>query len=979
LIGKTLSHFHILKKLGQGGMGEVFLARDTNLGREVALKILPSDFARDRERLHRFIHEAKTASALNHVNVARIYEIRETNGTHFIVMEYIEGQALDVRIRGRALETGEIRSLGIQIANALDAAHSKGITHRDIKPANIMVTTTGEIKVLDFGLAKVASQPNAALDDSSTALETQLGILLGTVQYMSPEQALGREVDHRSDIFSFGVVLYEMATGQRPFSGRTTIEVINRIINSQPTAVNEINDNIPGGLQRIIKKCMAKLAEARYQTVRDLLSDLTDAEFGGPEPSSIPNNLPLQLTSFIGREKEMNEIKRLLSKNRLVTLLAMGGIGKTRLALEVAARLLGQYPDGVWFVDLAPLSDPALVPQAVTSVLSIREEPNRPPMDTLIQHSKTRQVLLILDNCEHLIDACAELADRLLHTCPNLRLMATSREILRVGGETVLAVPSLSVCDPGQLASNDSITQYEAVRLFVDRTVAVQPSFTVTSQNARDLAELCHRLDGMPLAIELAAARMTAFSLEEINEHLEDRFRLLTAGSRAALPRQQTLRATIDWSYDLLSEVERLLFRRLAAFRGSWTLEAAEQVCAADGIQERHVVELLAQLMDKSLVSGEGRTRKPRYRLLETVLRYAEEKLVESDEVEDVRRRHCHWILNLAEHAHDKLEGPEQGMWLDELEHWTEDLRSALDWGFENDRTAVLRLAAALGRFWFQRSYFWEGTQWLKRILARRDSFEHQRERVKALYAATGFARTCGDNASAVSFGEESLSINRELHDERGVAVALANLGVVVRHQAQYVLAKSYITQALQTFRELDDERGIAFSLNQLGLVALRERAYRDADTFFNESLGMFRRVGNTREIASLLDNVGDAYLGLGNYSLAGRYYRDSLATFSKLGDKAGVADALYSLAELAGIVKQSRRAVRLYAAAQTLRNRVGIPIPLYLREEYEQNISNLCTELSNEGFTGIWTEGCAMTLEEAIAYGLEDQIQGMA
>src|SRR5438105_1560639 len=244
---------------------------------------------------------------------------------------------------------------------------------------------------------------------------------------MSPEQALGREVDHRSDIFSFGVVLYEMATGQRPFPGRTTIEVINRIINSQPTAVREINDSIPTGLQRIINKCMAKIAEERYQTVQDLLSDLADEAFGGPEPASIPNNLPLQLTSFIGREQEMNEIKRLLSQNRLVTLLAMGGIGKTRLALEVAARVLVQYPGGVWFVDLAPLSDPGLVPQAVTSALSIREEPNRSPMDTLIQHSKTRQLLLLLDNCEHLIDACAELADRLLHACPNLRLIATSR------------------------------------------------------------------------------------------------------------------------------------------------------------------------------------------------------------------------------------------------------------------------------------------------------------------------------------------------------------------------------------------------------------------------------------------------------------------------------------------------------------------------------------------------------------------------
>ena len=975
MIGNKLSHFHILKKLGQGGMGEVYLARDTTLGREVALKILPSDFSSDRERLRRFMHEAKTAAALNHINVAHTYEIRETNGTHFIVMEYVEGQALDVKIGGCVLKTDEIRNLGIQIGNALDAAHSKGITHRDIKPANIMVKASGEVKVLDFGLAKVATQPNA-LNDLPTALETQPGILLGTVQYMSPEQALGREVDHRSDIFSFGVVLYEMATGQRPFPGRTTIEVINRIINSQPTAVREINDSIPTGLQRIINKCMAKIAEERYQTVQDLLSDLADEAFGGPEPASIPNNLPLQLTSFIGREQEMNEIKRLLSQNRLVTLLAMGGIGKTRLALEVAARVLVQYPGGVWFVDLAPLSDPGLVPQAVTSALSIREEPNRSPMDTLIQHSKTRQLLLLLDNCEHLIDACAELADRLLHACPNLRLIATSREILRVAGEKVFAVPSLSVCDPRRLSPTDSVTKYAAVRLFVDRTVAVQPSFAVTSQNTQDLAELCHRLDGMPLAIELAAARMRVFSLEEINEHLKDRFRLLTGGSRTALPRQQTLRATIDWSYDLLSDVERLLLRRVAVFRGSWTLEAAEQVCAGDGIQGGHVVELIAQLMDKSLISGEGRTRKPRYRLLETVLRYAEEKLVQSDKAEDVRIRHCNWILELAEHTRRKLEGPDQDMWLDELDLWNEDLRSALEWSFKNDRHAVFRLAAALGYFWFNRSYFEEGTQWLKKILATRDSSEHPRERIRVLYAATGLTRAYGDYVSARLFGEESLSINRGLQDERGIAVSLANLGMVIRQHSQYALAKSYMSQALQTFRKLDDKKGIAHSLNELGLVALRERAYSDADTFFNESLGIFRDLKNTREIAVLLDNLGDTHLGLGDDPLAERYYRDSLATFSELRDKRGLADALYSLAQLAGLRKRSRRAVRLYAAAETVRNRVGIPLPLYLRDEYEQHISSLRAELSTEEFNRNWAEGNTMTLEQAIAYALEDDEQ---
>jgi non-specific serine/threonine protein kinase len=624
-------------------------------------------------------------------------------------------------------------------------------------------------------------------------------------------------------------------------------------------------------------------------------------------------------------------------------------------------------------VDLSHLFDFTLLPKAVTTAQRVSEEPSRALTEALIDYLKGRQMLLILDNCEHVINACAQLANRLLYACPDLRMIATSREALRVPEEEIFDVPPLSICDSGKLLSNDDVIHYEALRLFVERAVAVQPSFTISAQNAQDLCELCRRLDGMPLAIELAAARIGVFSLKDINEHLQERFRLLRSRSRTTLLRQQTLRATVDWSYDLLSNSERVLLRRLSVFRGKWSLKAAEDVCAGEDIQEPDVMELLGQLVEKSLVPSEERARSRSYRLLETVLKYAEEKLQQSGEVETIRKRHCDWALNLAEHARGKLEGPEQALWLDELELRIEDLRSALEWAMQNDRRAVLRLAAALNRFWYNRSHFSEGTQWLKKILAIPDTLDSQRLRVKVLYGATGFVGICEDDTSARSFGEESLSINRELDDQHGIAKSLINLAMVLRRQAEYGLARNYVTEALQAFRQLDDTTNIAYSLNELGLIALNERRSDDALPFLTDGLKTARLCGNTRLVAVLLNNLGDTYLGFGNDSLAEACYRDSLTTFSELSDKAGIAEVLISLARLAVIRKQSPHAVHLYAAAQTLCSALGIRLSSKLFNEYNDEISKLHTELSDDDFNRIWTKGCAMPPEQAVAYALEN------
>src|SRR5713226_5481995 len=374
----------------------------------------------------------------------------------------------------------------------------------------------------------------------------------------------------------------------------------------------------------------------------------------------------------------MAAVKQLLSSTALLTLTGSGGCGKTRLALQVAADLLEEYADGVWLVELAPLADPALVPQTVASALGVRDAPGRPLTATLTDYLRSKSLLLVLDNCEHLLEAGAQLADALLRSCPRLRLLASSREGLGIGGEQTYRVPSLSLPDARHLPPLERLRDFEAVQLFADRARLSQATFAVTQANALSVAQVCQRLDGIPLAIELAAARVKALSVEKLNERLDDMFRLLTGGSRTALPRQQTLRALIDWSYDLLSPSEGALLRRLSVFAGGWTLEAAEAVCAGEGVEEWEVLDLLTSLVEKSLVLYEERGGEGRYRLLETVRQYARDRLLEAGEAEAVRGRHLGFVLRLAEEAEPKLSGPEQVVWLDRLEAEHDNLRAAL-------------------------------------------------------------------------------------------------------------------------------------------------------------------------------------------------------------------------------------------------------------------------------------------------------------
>ncbi len=428
------------------------------------------------------------------------------------------------------------------------------------------------------------------------------------------------------------------------------------------------------------------------------------------------HNLPVQLTSFVGREQEIAEVKRLLGTTRLLTLTGAGGVGKSRLAHQVGAELVEEYPDGVWLVELAALGDSALVPLAAASALGVAEQPGRPPIETVSDFLRPRSLVLVLDNCEHLLDACAVLADSLLRASRRLRVLATSRQALGMGGETAWRVPSLAMPDPARPATAEQLVSYEAARLFVERAKSALPTFGVTKDNAAAVAAVCWRLDGIPLAIELAAARVGMLTVRQIEARLDDRYRLLTGGSRTVLPRHQTLRGLVDWSHDLLSEPERVLLRRLSVFAGGWTLEAAEAVCAfgaGEGSCD-DVLELLSELAAKSLVLADEQNGQMRYRFLETIRQYGAERLRASGEEAVVRDRHLEWFLALAERGEPELRGPDQVRWLDRLEAEHDNLRAALAWSqlessSERARAAGLRLAGALSWFWRVHSQFSEG------------------------------------------------------------------------------------------------------------------------------------------------------------------------------------------------------------------------------------------------------------------------------
>lgn len=624
-------------------------------------------------------------------------------------------------------------------------------------------------------------------------------------------------------------------------------------------------------------------------------------------PREQKTNLPIPLTSFIGREKEIETVKHLITSHdgsRLLTLTGAGGSGKTRLALEVAARLREDFRDGVWFIEFAPLTDPALVLQSVLTTLGLVEQAGSSPISIVSDFLQPRRVLLILDNCEHLIQSCAQLVETLLRSCPTLHVLATSREALVIAGERVYLVPTLSIPDPAQ-ADLATLPRYEAVQLFVARAQTTLPGFTLTVENMSAVAQVCHQLDGIPLALELAAARVKALRVEQIALRLSERdqFRLLTAGSRTALPRHQTLHALIDWSYNLLSENERLLLQRLSVFAGGCTLKAAEAVCMGVGVEADAVLDLITQLVNKSLLLIEREQgEEARYRMLETIHQYASEQLLEAGEGEYVRKRHFEFFLQLAEQAEPYVRGPQLPLYLDQLEAEHDNMRAALEWSLSqaDHGEASMRLAGALFSFWDQRGYVSEGRAWLARTIANPDAPSTGPALAKVLYAAGCLTGADGDSVTARALLEKSVELWRALGSAglTGLAHTLSILGQMKRNLGDPAASCILIEEAILLFRQQDERWGLAWALSYMSM-ALRDREEFDvAFSFVEESISLWRDLGNQYGLADAIRKRGYIAMRQGNYEFGQRAFAESLAITRKLGNKNAVANSLIDLCQ---------------------------------------------------------------------------------
>ena len=684
------------------------------------------------------------------------------------------------------------------------------------------------------------------------------------------------------------------------------------------------------------------------------------------------NNLPVQLTSFVGREREKAEIKRLLAATRLVTLTGSGGAGKTRLAMEAGREMIDQFPDGVWVAELAPLSDPALVPKVVAAAAGLRDESGRPVLDALAGHLRGKRVLLILDNCEHLVEACARLVDLLLRACPQLRILATSREPLGNAGETTFRVPSLSLPEPGEVLALERLRDYEAPLLFVQRAEAVSPHFAITNRSAPALAEVCRRLDGIPLAIELAAARVKGLTVGQIAARLDDRFRLLVGGNRMALPRQQTLLATMDWSYQLLSEPERVLLRRLSVFAGGFSLEAAEAVSAGGIIESPHILDMLLQLVDKSLVVADDRGDEARYRMLETVRRYGRDRLQEAGEAAGAQRRHRDWYLALAEQADPRLRGPEQASWLGRLALDHDNFRAALEWSRADDAgaEAALRLATALWWFSFVHGHWSEARTLLEATLIR--AHEAPRHLVpKALHAATFFALRQGDLDRATALGEQGLELCRELGDRENSVWLLTWLGLVGLRRGQYEAAARLLEQGVTLSRELRDDWFLSLVLAQLGILARGAGASQRAVALHTQCLSLAKGTGDPLMIAYQLRNLGVDSLTDRAPAQAAEYYSEALRLCRELGDRWVSEGCLEGLAAVASARGDHRRAARLFGAGEALRALTGDSRSLVGDHSYDHQLGATRAALGDSEFSAAWATGEAMTFDDAIDYAL--------
>jgi non-specific serine/threonine protein kinase len=744
---------------------------------------------------------------------------------------------------------------------------------------------------------------------------------------------------------------------------------------------------------------------------------LADSATAGAALQSARDNLPVHLPPLIGREQELAEVIGLLGATSLFSILGVGGMGKTRLSLEIAGKVRDRFPHGVWFVELAPRSDPALVVSAVAEAVSVREEPGRPLLMTLLKFLGTRQLLIVLDNCEHLVEACARFAEAVLRGCSGVRILATSREPLNIAGELEWRVPPLETPDPNHRESTDRLNRYSAVRLFLARANAVEPKFRMTDANAAAIASICRRLDGIPLAIELAASRVKALGVEQLAERLDDRFRILTGGNRTALPRHQTLRSLIDWSYGLLNERERAMFCRLSVFAGGWTLDAAETVCTGEGIESSDAFELLSHLVEKSLVVANAQATPPRYHMLETIRQYAGEKLAESHDAESVSERHLAFFLSFAEAARPHFYHPDQSRWYATADAELDNVRAALQWSLAHMREeSGMRLANGLHRYWVARLYWREASGWYERLLGRPVPDTQNELRARTLYVS-GHIANWYDPITAQRLTQESLQMSRALDFKQGIVDALWIMGWI-RNPRLDESATPFYEESIELANAIDYVWGAVHAYAFYGAYKVAMGEYEAAKPLLLTGVGWGQRIGGDASlIGRCKGNLGQAEMLQGNFAKAHTYLDESLALERKANNQNSIAESLWLLGRLALHERDHARAVayfkeslalyRPYATSQWVTKGLAFLVIAYAASdqlplaaqlagvlaardggteglkadlgslaaiaEYEAAVADIRRKFEDLGVEAAWDAGTRLDEEAAIALALEE------
>src|SRR5713101_3990445 len=914
--GQQLGNYRLVRLLGEGGFAEVYLGEHVHLSRQAAIKVLHTQLI--QADIEKFREEARTIARLEHPNIVPVLDFGVDNRTPYLVLSYaVNGSLRQRHPKGTRLPLATILSYVQQIAGALQFAHDQKLIHRDIKPENMLLGRYNEVLLSDFGIAIM--YPTVR---SHSRLQQDTA---GTVPYMAPEQLQAHALP-ASDQYALAIMTYEWLCGERPFNG-TLPEIAIKHTLVPPPSLRERVTTISPTVEQVILKALAKNPQQRFDHIQDFAQALEEASMAeSSEHHTLPlknasayfSNLPAQLTSFIGREPEVMAVCTLLQRPdvRLVTLTGTGGIGKTRLSLEVGAELLPAFREGVYFVPLASINEATLVIPAIAHTLGLqhryaeRQQPLAEHMEYLKTFLREKQCLLLLDNFEQVVDAAPAIAE-LLAACPRLKILVTSRAALHLSGEHEFPLPPLALPDSTSPLPTHELTQYAAISLFLQRAMAIKPDFNVTTANVQTIAMICRRLDGLPLAIELAAARIKLLPPQALLQRLIHPLNVLTGGRQDAAERHQTLRNTIAWSYHLLHTGEQQLFRRVSVFVGSCSLEAIEALYSSYPDRTMLVLDGVSSLIDKSLLRQIEQGDEPRIFMLETISEYALEMLDANGEERFIRHAHAVYYMTLAEESERELVGPQQAAWLERLEQEHDNLRAALDWSLQQDEDTnetqrrmeiALRLAGALRRFWQMHGHLNEGQTLTEKALSASEGIPVSvQARANALIAAGTLASIQNDYDRTEAYCRESLLLFRELGDQQGMALSLFLLSVVPTMKGDNVAARSLTEEALTLFRKMGDRERIAWSLSTLGLLDTQEGKYASARALYEESLATHRALGDKRGIAaSLLRLAQLLFVSLGDQSVLRTLLDEGLALNNELGEKEGIANVHSLSAQLA-------------------------------------------------------------------------------